>query len=415
LFGNYGEKAVYFELMGRFSGKTIATMAGAAVVAGAGVFALLFFVFRNPEVDVEIEVSAPEVEEEIPEPTPVAGKMDLLLAGTSFWGRNINKMARTSELGLKYPFSGLNTLERENYDAWIAGLECPITDNGHTDYNENTLLKFNCDPDYLTEAAKWFDAFSLGNNHTDNWGVAGFAATKEHLSEAGIQYFGHYDYRDTEEICQPIALPMRVEYSDGSEKTYRIPIGFCGIHGVYGVPTEAALQVIKKYSEKMPTIVMPHMGAEYEASADALRTNLYRKIIDYGAEMVIGDHPHWVQNTEAYKGKLIVYSTGNFMFDQLWSAEVSRGAAIVADATFDAEVDYEAWDEIGGRCLENREGCLAEIEKSELPRLELTWDYDYVAVTSAVTRIVRLVNEDERAAIGVRLDWDNTMRVLRGD
>lgn len=339
--------------------------------------------------------------------------MNLLFAGTTFWGRNTNKMARTSNLGVKYPFSELSTLNRGDYDAWIAGLECPITDKGHTDYNENTLLLFNCDPDYLPEAAKWFTAFSLGNNHTDNMGADGFATTKQYLEKSDVQYFGHYDYRNTTEICAPVILPMRTIFSDGSEQTINMPIGLCGIHGVFGIPTEAALQVVAKYSKIMPTIVMPHMGAEYKPEADTLRTNIYRKLIDYGAEMVIGDHPHWVQNTEAYKGKLIVYSMGNFMFDQLWSAETSRSAAISASATLGADTDYAAWDAIGEACLANRATCLDKITAANLPRLNPSWSFDYKGTISTTTRIPRLAPVTEQAAIGTRLNWANTIKNLR--
>ncbi|MFV0484878.1 MAG: CapA family protein [Candidatus Saccharimonadales bacterium] len=383
------------------------TVVGAALLIGAGTLVVLM-IPKSSENTVNLAGS----ELQTPDPMPVQGNMNLMFAGTTFWGRNTNKMARASNLGVKYPFSELSTLNRGDYDAWIAGLECPITDKGHSDYNENTLLLFNCDPDYLSEAANWFTAFSLGNNHTDNMGTDGFATTKKYLTEAGIQYFGHYDYRNTDQICQPVVLPMRLEYSDGSEQAYDIPMGLCGIHGVFGVPTEAALQVVKEYSKIMPTIVMPHMGAEYKAESDTLRQNIYRKLIDYGAEMVLGDHPHWIQNTEAYKGKLIVYSMGNFMFDQLWSAETSRATTIEATATFEKEQNFEDWAELGEQCEDDRASCLQNIKEANLPRLDVDWDFDYHGTISTETRIPRLAGADEQAAIGTRLNWANTIKNL---
>ena len=347
-----------------------------------------------------------------PDPALEYGNFKILLAGTTFWGRNTNKMARASDLGIKYPFSGLHTLGRDAYDAWIAGLECPITENGHTDYNENTLLKFNCDPDYLSEAAKWFTALSLGNNHVDNWGAEGFATTKQNLSSSGIQYFGHYDYKNTTEICAPVIVPARLIYDDGTERDINFPVGFCGIHGVFGVPSESALQEIKLFSAILPTIVMPHMGAEYKPSADAIRSNLYRKLIDYGAEMVIGDHPHWIQNTEAYKSRLIVYSMGNFMFDQLWSSEVVRSAAISANAKLDPDVDFDIWDALAADCLIDRINCLENIKTADLKKPLITWDFAFLGTTSAATRITRLANPAEQAAIGERLNWSATLKDL---
>ena len=54
--------------------------------------------------------------------------------------------------------------------------------------------------------------------------------------------------------------------------------------------------------------------------------------IDWGADIVIGNHPHWYQGVEIYHGKLITYSHGNFVFDQMWSEETREG--IVGTYTF---------------------------------------------------------------------------------
>jgi poly-gamma-glutamate synthesis protein (capsule biosynthesis protein) len=384
---------------------------GVVVLAGITFLCLLVFLGGGNDERSVVNITTPE--EIVPDPVATGGNTKILMAGTVFWGRRTNKLARASELGVTYPFSELDSLERDEYDAWISGLECPITDNGHTDYNENTLLKFNCDPDYLPEAAKWFSAFMLGTNHTDNWGVEGFEATKANLDEAGFQYFGHYDRSNDVDNCGVLVLPVRVGYDDNSEKEMHMPFGFCSAHGVYGVPPEAALQNIKRYAEVLPTIVMPHMGAEYKTSADALRTNLFRKMIDYGADMVIADHPHWIQNTEAYNGRLIVYSMGNFMFDQLFNAEVVRSAAIEAHASFDEMVDFEAWDKLGRGCLKDKLSCFEKIELAELPKIQIGWEFDYRGATSANNCKTRLASEAEQVAIGQRLNWAVTLAGLR--
>ena len=358
-------------------------------------------------------ITTVEPEEELPpEPVAVGGKMKLLLTGTTFWGRRTNKLARVSELGVAYPFSRLETLGRDEYEAWIGGLECPVTNNGHNDYNEYTLMKFNCDPDYLPEAAKWFSAFLLGNNHANDWGAEGFEETKVRLDEVGVQYFGHFDYANGTDNCGVVVLPVRIEYDDGSEQMMSMPLGFCSAHGVFGIPTEEALQNIRRYAEVLPTIVMPHMGAEYAAAADGLRMNLYRKMIDYGADMVIADHPHWVQNTEAYNGRLIAYSMGNFLFDQTFNQEVSRSAAIEARAVFDGVVDFEAWHELGEFCLEVKLGCWDKIVSAALPKITIAWQFDYHGTVMPSDCITRRANDSEHAAIGQRLNWATTMAGL---
>lgn len=101
---------------------------------------------------------------------------NILILGNTFWGRYIDDWSKASPLGIAYPFSRLNEFDRGKYDAWIAGLECPTANNIDMSSAEmEQHLQFNCSPEYLPEAAKWFTAFSLANNHTDNHGAEGFA------------------------------------------------------------------------------------------------------------------------------------------------------------------------------------------------------------------------------------------------
>ena len=347
------------------------------------------------------------------EPQIVSAKSRILFGGTTFWGRRTNKLARASSLGVAYPFAKLDTLNRSDYDAWIMGLECPITNNGHNEYDETKLLKFNCDQDYLPEAKKWFTAMMIGTNHTDNQGADGFEQTKTALSQAGIQYFGHYDYTNSTENCGVIVLPIKTTNSDGQVSDYKMPMGFCSAHGVFGIPTEAALQNIKTYATVLPTIVMPHMGKEYQSSADQLRTNLFHKMIDYGADMVLADHPHWIQNSEAYEGKLIVYSMGNFMFDQS-AKETTRSAAIDITANFGSDIDYEAWNKLGESCLADRANCFENIKAAKLPKISVNWsNFDFHGTTSAGDSQTRLASDAEQAEIRQRLNWNVTLAGLK--
>ncbi len=353
------------------------------------------------------------VKNDTPEPQITDSTSRILFAGTTFWGRNINGVARASELGVDYPFAELGGLEREKYQAWIGNLECPITENDHTKYEEDELFVFNCHTDYLENVGKYWTAFSLGTNHIDNWGDEGIVTTKQNLDSIGVQYFGHYRYDNSTENCGIISLPAIIEYDNGIKYGYKMPLGFCSAHGVFGIPTEEALLNIQRFSEAIPTIVMPHMGVEYENSADDLRTWLFHKMIDYGADMVLADHPHHVQNSEAYNGHLIMYSMGNFMFDQLFD-ETIYSAAIDTTAHFAADTDFDAWEEIALKCEEKHGDCIDDITNSGLPRLNITWsDYDYVATTNANTRQTRLASDSERAWVGNRLDWANTLSGLK--
>ncbi len=356
----------------------------------------------------------PKESEKIEIPKSVSATSRILFAGTTFWGRRTNTASRNSELGVEYPFEKLDTLEREKYQAWIGNLECPITENDHTKYEEETLLIFNCHTDYLDEVAKYFTAFSLGTNHADNWEEEGIKETKKNLDSVGIQYFGHYRYDNDTENCGIVVVPVEVELENGQTVERSIPLGLCSAHGVFGVPTASALDNIAHYAEVLPTIVMPHMGVEYESQADELRTNLFRKMIDYGADMVLADHPHWIQNSESYDGHLIVYSMGNFMFDQQ-AVETNRSAAIDVTANIDKDTDFDAWEELSSICLEKKGDCLEEIIAKDLPRLDIKWEnYDFVATINTNYQ-TQLADETERARISQRLNWPTTLSNLNAN
>lgn len=80
-------------------------------------------------------------------------------------------------------------------------------------------------------------------------------------------------------------------------------------------------------------VVIPffHWGVEYTSVPNGRQRELARAAIDAGADLVLGARPHWVQQVGRYKGKLIVYSLGNLVFDQVWQ-ETKRG--VVATFTF---------------------------------------------------------------------------------
>ncbi len=348
---------------------------------------------------------------------PQTFSSNMLFMGDVFWGRYINDWSQASPLKTAYPFSRLSEFHRSQYDAWIADLECPsVAGVNMTSAQQEATLTFNCSPDYLPEAAKWFTIFGDANNHSDNQGgLTGLLETREHLKQNKIQYFGHFDPEELKDVCEVTAMPVTIAMDDKTTKKGSFPVAMCGYHGVFKIPSAASLAVMQAYAKVMPVIAFPHSGQEYKTGPDQIKTDLYRGMIDNGADMVIGDHAHWIQSTESYKGHLIVYSMGNFIFDQQDTKEVTRSAAINVTMQLPKGADssqLDAWLRLGATCESFQDDCLAQITAQGLKKLPLTYGFGVVGSNDA-DKIVKPATADQQASILQRLNWQKTMTQLQ--
>lgn len=211
-----------------------------------------------------------------------------------------------------------------------------------------------------------------------------------------------------------LSLPVTVTYDDTSTSPKQLPVALCAYHGVFKIPRQDALAEIAKYSQYMPVIAMPHMGKEYVAGPDEIKATTYRAMIDNGADMVLGDHPHWVQETESYKGKLIVYSMGNFIFDQQDSAEVTRSAAInvVMNTSHADSYELDKWLTLGKECAKFKDDCLATAQGLQFKKLPMTYQYGVVGTDNS-GKIVKPATQAQQESMLQRMKWQSTMSQLQ--
>lgn len=198
-------------------------------------------------------------------------------------------------------------------DISLVNLEGPIT-SASSEATE-TKLKFTFD---LAVAKKikelGIDFVSLANNHTFNFGNSGFMETKEALSKAGVAFFGHPDNTDDSFVIKKI-------------KNKRV--AFVGYHQFSYQSLDMAVKIIERVKNEADIIiVMAHWGNEYEVSPSQRQRSEARRIIDAGANIIIGSHPHVIQPIEIYKNRPIFYSLGNCMFDQYFSPLTKQGLSI---------------------------------------------------------------------------------------
>jgi poly-gamma-glutamate capsule biosynthesis protein CapA/YwtB (metallophosphatase superfamily) len=163
---------------------------------------------------------------------------------------------------------------------------------------------------------------NLANNHLTNYGAQGVALTDQLLKSSGILTSG----------LGPVAvIDVR-----------GIKFGFVGFNGVGRAIDKAAVKQGIAQARQVADIVVVqfHWGKEYERQplADPNVPTpddpvvIGHDAIDWGADIVIGNHPHWYQGIEIYHGKLITYAHGNFVFDQMWSEETREG--VIGTYTF---------------------------------------------------------------------------------
>ncbi len=244
-------------------------------------------------------------------------KISILFVGDMMFDRTVAK--RMQSFGEDSIFAGVKNLF-ENKNMVVGNLEGTITDFPSIAQFDNQILKFTFAPriaGFLKENN--FTHLSLANNHTADYGAAGFEQTKDYLTKNSLKYFGTATNNGKLSVIEKI----------GSKN-----ICLIGYHDLYTKNPEPILNEIKNIrNDCFYLVVFPHWGDEYEVVQNQRQTNLAHQFIDAGANAVIGAHPHVVQPFELYKEKPIFYSLGNFVFDQEFSYETQRGLALELELT----------------------------------------------------------------------------------
>lgn len=224
-------------------------------------------------------------------------------------------------------------------DITVANLEGQLSDTTPPSEDPHTFSFVT--PTKAAGALKWagIDAVSLANNHTLDFGTQTLADTMEGLERYDIGYFGAGNDLDGAYVPaiyevggQRVALLGFTDLSNAGYPDPSLPTP------APAVSPERVAEAVRAASARAD-VVIPyfHWGSEYVAVPDGRQRALAYAAVDAGADLVLGAHPHWVQTTERYKDTLIVYSMGNFVFDQEWSRETKQG--VIATFAFDgAEV-----------------------------------------------------------------------------
>ncbi|MCK5490501.1 MAG: CapA family protein [Candidatus Pacebacteria bacterium] len=225
----------------------------------------------------------------------------------------------------RYPF--LKTADiTKNADIVFGNLETVIVTGRRIQDNE---MVFKTDPK-AAEGLNFagFNVLSLANNHIMNFGKDDLESTIKILDENNISHIGAgvgndeiYKYV-VKEVNETKFAFLAFTYNSDQRKT-----GTGDVYGVANMDVEKMKVAVQEASKVADIVIVSmHAGIEYQISPSLFQENFSRNAIDAGADLVIGHHPHVVQTVEVYQDKYIIYSLGNFVFDQMWSNETRLGA-----------------------------------------------------------------------------------------
>ncbi len=238
-----------------------------------------------------------------------------------------SKVEKRGEGNYGFVFENIKD-DLNNYDLLVGNLEGPISDKG---YDRQGLYSFRMDPQAISALKEAnFGALSIANNHINNWGLEALKDTILRLSESGIKVLGGgmnekeaYGEKIVEIDGVKISLLAFSDFTDG-------PDGADGdLPGIALISGESIEKNVAEARKKSDIVVVNfHFGEEYQAEQNSRQEKFAKMAIDFGADLVVGHHPHVVQPIERYRNSYIAYSLGNFVFDQPFSEETMGGGLL---------------------------------------------------------------------------------------
>lgn len=216
----------------------------------------------------------------------------------------------------------LMKLIAENSDIIFGNLESVISDKGEPLQKEYV---FEAEPRSVNFLTRWqFSHLSVSNNHNEDFGKEAWEQSVDILKTNGIVPIGGFSNEPTVETT--IINGKKIAF-----------LGFQNLTAPF-YEDKVLSAISDAANENDLTVVSMHWGNEYETQPDAKTIALAYKIINAGANIILGHHPHVLQPVERYKNGLIFYSLGNFIFDQ--SGEKQNTSLIALIDVFEDGLTY---------------------------------------------------------------------------
>ncbi|HEX9912378.1 MAG TPA: CapA family protein [candidate division Zixibacteria bacterium] len=290
-------------------------------------FFLLFF-FLSP-FNPRIEISSARENIFLPR------EHNLILVGDIMLSRGVDLMIK--ERGYLYPFKNIAEITNSAEIAF-GNLESPLSKRG---MKGDQIYAFRGNPESIKGLIyAGFDVLNLANNHSYDYGRKAFEETLKFLKQNNIRTIGAgenikdarkpavFDLGDLKVAFLGYDLSPGAVYAGGKNP------------GVAKIKSSWIIEDIEKAKKEADLIVVSfHWGIEYDDFPAEYQKSLAHMVIDCGADIVVGHHPHTFQGIEVYKGKLIAYSLGNFIFDQ---KDLKNNQSIILKVTLHGKNLFQA-------------------------------------------------------------------------
>lgn len=295
------------------------------VAGGVGLLSALMLSAPAPERADAVKV--------VERTVPGEGEISLGFVGDVMLSRRVEEAVRASGKEWDSLFDEVRELLSEP-DLTLANLETPVSRRGKV---IDKRFTFRSPPESLPSLVRsGIDVVSLANNHTLDYGPEALEDTEQLVGAAGLGFGGI-----TRVGVPQVPLIREVRGLKVGVLFYCDPVPRYSCAEEFEVyerrPAEATREVVERDLEALRpqvdlVLVLIHWGVEYDAEPRKQTRQLARAMVDLGADVVAGAHPHVQHPIERYKDGVILYSLGNFVFDQRTrpATRVSRLVRVVA-------------------------------------------------------------------------------------
>lgn len=247
----------------------------------------------------------------------------IIFVGDVLLARNVEVLS--SRNGYDYPYRGVdfnilsvNPYVVGNFESSVPKIHRPT---------EALLINFSTSVKFLPALKQaGFTHLSLANNHSFDYGQLDFLNTITELQNSKLKTFGHPTQLDS----------TLVEYMTIQDRK----VALIGMHTLFSVPSKQEIKTffteINKKSDLQ--IVYIHWGDEYKTKNNQAQKRLAQLLVKAGADLIVGHHPHVVQNIDYIDDVPVFYSLGNYIFDQYFSTETQVGLMLQLQFLSDNEV-----------------------------------------------------------------------------